>query len=120
MKPVLESICLFAQDGVPQPPAGGSPISFLPFIMIAVLFYLLLVRPERRKQAEHLSMLQTLKKNDRVLTASGIFGTIAQVNPGSDEVLLKIDEGNNKRIRILRSSISRILSETDAGDAKVE
>ena len=118
MNSVLKSVCLFAQDGAA--PNTGSPISFLPFVLIAILFYFLLVRPERRKQAELSAMLKKLKKNDRVLTGSGIFGTVMQASPESDEVLLRIDESNNTRVRMLRSSISRVLSDTDGGDTKVE
>ena len=47
-----------------------------PFLMIAVLFYLLMIRPERRKRAELAEMLQNLKKNDRVVTIGGIYGTV--------------------------------------------
>lgn len=105
------SAALFAQD----PPDGGAGVvQFLPFVIIGILFYVMLVRPERRKRAELDNMLKELKKNDRVVTIGGIFGTVVQASPDSDDVTLKIDESNNTRIRVLRSSISRVLT-TDSG-----
>lgn len=91
--------------------AGGSPfMQLLPFAAIAVLFWFLLIRPESKKRAEHAKLLDNLKKNDRVVTAGGLFGTVVNVQKGSEEVVLKVDENNNTRVRILRSAISRILT----------
>jgi preprotein translocase subunit YajC len=88
----------------------------LPWIMIGLLFYLMLLRPERRKRAELDRMLRSLKKNDRVITVGGIFGTVVQASQDADEVTLRIDESNNTRIRVLRSSISRVLNATGSSD----
>ncbi len=64
--------------------------SFLvPFGMIAVLFYFLMIRPERRKKAELLEMLQNLKKNDRVVTIGGIYGTVVATSKDGEEVTLR-------------------------------
>jgi preprotein translocase subunit YajC len=110
------SAALFAQDA----PGGGSAgfLQFLPFIIIGILFYVMLVRPERRKRAELDVMLKNLKKNDRVVTIGGIFGTIVQASPEAEDVTLKIDESNNTRIRVLRSSISRVLTNGGGTEAK--
>ncbi len=64
--------------------------SFAPLIAIGVLFYVMLIRPERRKQAAVRSMLDDLKKNDRVVTIGGIRGTVVSVRREIDEVTIKV------------------------------
>lgn len=109
------SILLLAQGEAPQSPLG--PLgSLFPFIMIAVLFYFMLIRPERKKRAEAASMLENMKKNDRVVTIGGIHGVVVNVQKDSEDVTLRIDESTNTRIRVLRSAISRII--TEDGEAK--
>lgn len=98
--------------------SGGSPLmQLLPFAAIAVLFWFLLIRPESKKRAEHTKMLDNLKKNDRVVTAGGLFGTVVNGQKGTEEVVLKIDENNNTRVRVLRSAIARILTGGDGSNS---
>ncbi len=88
--------------------------SFAPLIAIGVLFYIMLIRPERRKQATLRSMLDDLKKNDRVVTIGGIRGTVVSVRREIDEVTLKVDD--NTKLRVTVGSVARV--ETDGnGDA---
>ena len=89
-------------------------IQFAPFIIIGVLFYMMLIRPERRKRSDLQRMLSNLKKNDRVITVGGIYGTVVNAPQGSKDVSLRVDEGNNIRLRVLRSSISQVLSAEEA------
>jgi preprotein translocase subunit YajC len=119
---LLTTVCLLAQAPAPANGAGDrgitSLLTFLPWILIGVFFYLILLRPERRKRAELDTMLKNLKKNDRVVTIGGILGTVVQAGQDSDEVTLRVDESNNTRIRVLRSSISRVLASESSGDVK--
>ena len=100
--PSLESLVFAANEG------SNIFSLLLPIVMIGVLFYLLIVRPEKRKQSDVVKMQASLKKNDHVLTAGGIFGVIVNAPQGSNEVTLRVDD--NTRIRILRSSILRVVS----------
>ena len=75
-------------------------------IVIGLMFYMLILAPDRRKRAEHKTMLENMKKNDQVVTIGGIKGTITNVK--GDEVTVRIDESNNTRIRVQKSAISRI------------
>lgn len=93
----------------------GGPI--LPFVMIGVLFWLLIFRPESRKRADLKKMLEDIKKNDRVVTIGGIHGTVVNVHKDSDDITLRIDESNNTRIRVLRSAIARIVSGDGASES---
>ncbi len=99
---------LLAQDA---PGGAASPlIALLPWVLILGLFYLLLIRPERRKRAQLEQSLKQLKKNDRIVTAGGIFGTIVSAPQESDEITIRVDENTNTRLRILRNSVSRVVS----------
>ena len=88
--------------------------------MIAVLFYFLMIRPERRKRAELTAMLQNLKKNDRVVTIGGIYGTIVNAQQDLDEVTIKVDENTNTKLRMQRAAIARVLSSDSASATKTE
>jgi len=88
----------------------------LPLVMIAVLFYLMLIRPERRKRAQHAAMLDAMQKNDKVVTIGGIYGTIVNIQKESKDVTIKVDE--NTRLRMLRSSIASVIVDEDADEKK--
>ncbi len=103
---------LFAQDAAPQ----GLGSMLLPLIAIGFLFYFILIRPERKKQHTHKAMLEALKKNDRVVTVGGIYGTVTNVHREADEVVVKIDESTNTKIRITISSIARVVSDESDED----
>ena len=100
---------LLAQDvgeGAPLPWYLNGP--WIPFLLIGVMFYLLMIRPEQRKRAQMADMLGGLKKNDRVVTIGGIHGIVVNASAESDEVTIRVDENNNTRLRVLRSAISRV------------
>lgn len=84
-----------------QDPPGW--FQFLPFIMMAFLFYFLLLRPQQREQARRRELLSQIKKNDRVVTTGGIIGTITDLSSDNRFVTLKVDDST--RIRFLRSAI---------------
>ena len=83
----------------------SSPLmSLLPIALIFVIFYFLLIRPQKKQQQDHAKMIEGLVKNDDVVTSGGIFGTI--VNIQDDIVTLRIDD--NTRIKIQKGSISKL------------
>ena len=82
---------------------GSNPlISLLPIILIFVIFYFLLIRPQKKAQDEHKKMVASLKKNDEVITSGGIHGTI--VNVKDHTVTLKVDD--NVKVEVQKGSIS--------------
>lgn len=83
----------------------------LPIVAIGFLFFFLIVRPEKKKQAAVANMQSELKKNDRIVTAGGIIGVVVNVQQGSNEITIRVDENNNTRLHILRSSISRVVTD---------
>jgi preprotein translocase subunit YajC len=90
-------------------------IQFLPLVLIFVVFYFLLIRPQQRKAKDHKTMLDALRRGDRVVTGGGIIGTVARVeNP--EEVTVDIADG--VRVRVLRSTISSVLARPDPAAAR--
>lgn len=102
--------CLLLAEGDATGPGPSMLSGMLPILMIIVLFYMLMIRPERRKKAELLEMLQNLKKNDRVVTIGGIYGTVISTSKDSEEVTIKIDENTNTKLKMQRSAIARVLN----------
>ena len=86
------------QDG------GGGAITLVWFGLIFVLMYLLLIRPQRKKQREHEKLVRELKKGDKVVTSGGMFGTIFAIDDERNRVVLKI--GNDTKLEFLKSSIA--------------
>lgn len=112
---------LLAQAG--SAPAGGGPAgtpqpsgmdtffrTIFPLILMFIVLYWLLFRGQRKEQDKHRQMLANLKKNDRVQTIGGILGTIVDVR--DNEVVLKVDESNNTKIRFNRGAIKELLAES--------
>ncbi|RIK82986.1 MAG: preprotein translocase subunit YajC [Planctomycetota bacterium] len=88
---------------------GIATSPYLLFIAIGVLFYLLILRPERRRQGSQRQMLDAMKKNDRVVTIGGIKGTVISVNREADEVVIRVDD--NAKLRLTVGAIARIEGE---------
>ena len=87
-------------------------VQFLPLILIFVVFYFLLIRPQQRKAKDQKAMLGALRRGDRVVTGGGIIGTVARVDsPEAEEVVVEIAE--NVRVRVLRSTITTVLAKPD-------
>jgi len=90
-----------------------------PFLVIGLLFYFLMIRPEKRKRADVARMQDELKKNDRIVTIGGIMGVVVNTQKDSNEVTIRVDDNNNTRMRILRSAISRVVTD-DKSDTNKE
>ena len=124
---LLESVWLLADGPAKAAPddAGGfgslfslsSPL--LPMLMIGIVFYLMLMRPEQRKRKEMEKLLENIKKNDHVITVGGICGTVVNAAPKSTYVTIRVDDSTNTKLRVLRSAISRVGQPDEAAaDAK--
>ncbi len=102
----------------PAPQAGGASggmagmvTSLLPLILIFVVFYFLLIRPQQKKAKEHQLMLDSVKKGDKIITAGGIYGLVESV--GTNTLVLKVAE--NVKIKIGKGYIAtvRVASDED-------
>ncbi|MCW0180473.1 preprotein translocase subunit YajC [Zavarzinia sp.] len=88
------------------PGAGGTDmlIQFAPMVLILVVFYFLMIRPQQKRAKEHRALLAAVRRGDTVVTNAGIIGKVAKVQEG--EVLLEVAEG--VRIRILKSTVAEV------------
>lgn len=98
---MIESFLFFAQSKQPQ---GSMLIQFVPFILIFVLFWFLIIRPQRKREREHQSMLNSLQTGDRVVTSSGMFGDVAEVTPQT----VVIEIAPKVKVTMQRQAISTI------------
>ena len=91
--------------------APGNPLlNLMPVILIFIVFYFLLIRPQKKTQDEHKKMVAGLKKNDEVITAGGIHGTIMNVKDNT--VTLKVDD--NVKVEVQKSSVMTMKRQASA------
>ncbi len=93
----------------------GQLVQFLPLVLIFVVFYFLLIRPQQKKAREHRATLDALRRGDRVVTGGGIIGTVVRVD-GPDELTVDIAEG--VRVRVVRSTITNVVAKPDPAAAR--
>jgi preprotein translocase subunit YajC len=89
---------------MPQAQAANPILSFLPLVLIFVIFYFLLIRPQKSKEKEHQNMLSKLAKNDEVVTTGGIHGTI--VNVKDKTITLRVDD--NVKIEMEKNCVAYV------------
>lgn len=102
---VLAAWIIFPQLSFAQAAGGGGFAGFLPIVLIFVFFYLFLLRPQQKKAKEHRKLLDSLKKDDKVIAAGGIFATVVNVKD-ANTVEIKIAEGVN--IIVSKPSITTV------------
>jgi len=104
-----------------DPAAGGNGPSKLLLMMAALglLFYFMILRPQRAKEQRFRDMVGGLKENDRVVTIGGIYGVVTNVQRDVDRITLRIDESNNTKIRVTSSAIARVLTDDSDTTTKV-
>jgi preprotein translocase subunit YajC len=89
--------------------AGGLFGSLIPLILIFVIFYFLLIRPQQKKAKEHKHMIENLKKGDKVITSGGVFGVIEAI--GTNTVTVKIAE--NVKVKFGKAYIAALRASAD-------
>lgn len=98
-----------------QQQSGGNPLGFfLPIILIFIIMYFLMFRPQAKKQKELRKMLDSLQKGDRVITIGGILGVVAGLREKDNVVILKV--ADNVKIEVTKTAIARKLGEGEAVD----
>lgn len=115
---------LFAENApapAADPGASPSPLSFLPYLLIIALWgYLLLFRPQQQQEKKRRELLAALKKNDKVLTAAGIYGTVVSVDPEADRVILRVDDDRGVRMVFSKTAIAKVLEVSPEKEKAVE
>lgn len=109
----------YAQTAGAPDPTTGLIMQIAPLILIFVVFYFLLIRPQQQARKRHMEMIAALKKNDIVVTSGGMIGKVKGV--ADDEV--RVELAPNVEVRVLRHTIAEVRSKTEpapANDAKAE
>jgi preprotein translocase subunit YajC len=101
---MLEFVLLMAPAGGAQQGQSNPFMSFLPFILIIVIMYFLMIRPQQKKQKEKQRMLEALKKGDNVITLGGIHGKVTGFTDNEKTVIVKVDD--KVKLNIDRSAIT--------------
>jgi preprotein translocase subunit YajC len=113
--PMLIATAYAQGTGLPSFLDSQSALQFLPLVLIFVVFYFLLIRPQQKKAKEHRATLEALRRGDRVVTGGGIIGTVARLD-SPEEVSIDIAEG--VRVRVVRSTITSVVAKPDPAAAR--
>ncbi len=115
---------IFSTPAFAQDAAGGNAggllgglagvSQFLPIVLIFIVFYFLLIRPQQQRQKSLKTMVAALKRGDRVVTAGGIVGVVQKVRDGGDEIEVEI--APNVRVQVVRDTISTVLKPPGAAN----
>ena len=84
--------------------------SFIPIVLIFVIMYFLLIRPQQKKIKEHKNMVDNLRRGDQVLTQGGIIGKITKVKEGEE---IEVELARDVKVSVIRSTIVNVLSKTE-------
>ena len=87
---------------------AGGIAGFLPIIILFVIFYFLLIRPQQKKAKEHKAMITNLKKGVRIITSGGIYGTIISI----DDTTIGLEIAEKVKIKITRGNVAAVVSGT--------
>lgn len=102
----------YAQDAASSAgPLGnlGGIVQILPFVLVFIVFYFLLMRPQQQRQKQLKATVAALKRGDRVVTAGGIIGVVQKAREGSAEIEVEIAAG--VRVMVLRDTISSVMGD---------
>lgn len=86
---------------------------FIPLILIFVIMYFLLIRPQQKKLKEHKAMVEALRRGDQVVTQGGLIGKVSKVKDDS-EIEVELAEG--VKVRVVRATIAQVLSKTEPAE----
>ena len=96
----------FAQSGG----AGAGFVQLIPFLLIFVVFYFFLIRPQQKRMKDHRAMVQGLKRGDEVITSGGIIGTVDRV---MEDDRIEVMISNDVRVQVIRSTITSLLKKEE-------
>jgi preprotein translocase subunit YajC len=117
MHPVLQAFLSQTADGQAQPTGPlGQLGGFLPFVLIAVVFYFVFFRPQAKQAKQHKHFVDALKKGDEVLTQGGIIGTVVLV----EERTVTLDVGSGTKLRVIKSQIAGQWKQVESQPVKAE
>lgn len=85
----------------------------MPILLIFVIMYFLMIRPQQKKVKEHKAMVAALRRGDQVVTSGGMIGKVTKVGEGE----LEVEIAQNVRVKVVRATITQVLSKTEPAEA---
>ena len=92
------------------PGAGAAVAQFLPIILIFVIFYFLLIRPQQQKMKQHRAMVEALRRGDQVVTSGGI---VAKVSKVQDDGMVEVEIADGVKVKVVKHTITQVLNKTE-------
>ena len=89
---------------------GSGIAQFIPLVLIFVIFYFFLIRPQQKRVKDHKAMVASLKRGDEIITSGGILGTIDKV---MEDDRVEVIIGENTKVQIIRSTITSLLKKEE-------
>lgn len=96
----------YAQAATGTPSGMGAIAQFLPLVLIFVIMYFLMIRPQQKRASEHRKMVEALKKGDTVVTQGGIVGKVTSVRDNE----LEVEIAPQVRVKIMRGTIAQVVT----------
>lgn len=93
-----------------QPGAGAAFAQFLPIILIFVIFYFLLIRPQQKKLKEHRAMVDALRRGDQIVTSGGIVGKVSKVQ---EDGMIEVEIAEGVKVKVVKHTITNLLNKTE-------
>lgn len=90
-------------------------VQLMPLVLIGVVFYFLLIRPQQKKVKEHRAMVEAVRRGDSVVTAGGLMGKVSKVR---DDNVVQIEIADGVKVNVVKSTLSEVRSKSEAADVK--
>ena len=103
---------MFISPAYAQTAADGPGLisTLIPFVLIFLIMWLLLIRPQQKKMKEHRAMVEALRRGDQVVTAGGIIGKVTKVK---DDGEIEVELAKDVTVRVLRHTVTSVVSKTE-------
>ena len=111
---LAELPALFAQEG----PSNSSWQLLLTFLPVLPLIYFLMIMPQQQQEKKRRAMIDGLKKNDKILTTGGIYGTVMSVDAKSDKIVLRVDDERGVKLAFTTASVGRVIESSSDKSAE--
>jgi preprotein translocase subunit YajC len=106
---------MFATPAFAQAAPGGAAgglVSFVPILLIFVIMYFLMIRPQQKRVKQHRAMVEAVRRGDQVVTSGGLIGKVAKVA----DTELEVEIAPNVKVKVVKSTISQVLNKTEPAE----
>ena len=100
----------FAQTAAAAPGGAAAFAQFLPIVLIFVIFYFLLIRPQQKKMKDHRAMVEALRRGDQVVTSGGI---VAKVSKVQEDGMVEVEIAEGVKVKVIKHTITQVLNKTE-------